>query len=67
MGKLVYEFVGWGSAVTALENSLVMDVVVVGLVDGCVFLVNVLEDKVLFMFMFECGVKVMVLVFRMDD
>ena len=66
-GKLVHEFAGWGSAVTALENSPATDVVAVGLADGRVLLVNVLEDKVLFTLTPERGVKVTALAFRTDD
>lgn len=48
VGKVVYEFAGYGSAVRIVENSPAEDVVAVGLEDGRVLLVDVSRDKVMF-------------------
>ena len=66
-GTTVREFKGWGSRVTALENSPATDFVAVGLEDGRVLLVNLLEDSVLFTVTPDHGLKITALAFRTDD
>jgi U3 small nucleolar RNA-associated protein 21 len=48
--KLVYRFKGWGSAVLAIEQSNVVDVVAIGLEDGRIVMHNLKADKTLFQF-----------------
>lgn len=48
--KRVYRFKGWGSAVTCIEQSSVVDVVAIGLDDGRILLHNLKLDKTLFEF-----------------
>lgn len=43
--KLVYEFAGFGAAITVLEPSTVVDVVAVGLADGRIIVHNLRFDE----------------------
>ena len=53
--KLVYTFTGWGSAVLAVVQSPVVDVVGVGLENGGVVLHNLRYDETLMRFQQEWG------------
>jgi U3 small nucleolar RNA-associated protein 21 len=64
--KLVYRFKGWGSAVTCIEQSSVVDVVAIGLEDGRILMHNLKADKTLFKFEQSEG-AVTTLSFRSDS
>ena len=53
--KLIYTFTGWGSAVLAVVQSPAVDVVGVGLENGCVVLHNLRYDETLMRFQQEWG------------
>lgn len=63
--KLVYSFDGWGSAVTAIQQSTAIDVVAIGLADGHVILHNLALDKVVVKFKQDYG-PVTCITFRSD-
>lgn len=63
--QMVYEFVGWGSAVTCVEQSTAVDVVAIGLADGRIMLHNLKTDRTLLRFVQEGG-PVTALTFRTD-
>ena len=67
LGTLKREYAGYGSRVTALENSPATDFVAVGVEDGRVLLVNLMDDTVLFTLTPERGLKITALAFRTDD
>lgn len=64
-GNLVYTFAGWGSAVTALEQSTAVDVAAVGLASGQVVLHDLRSDRSIVKFSQEWG-PVTAISFRTD-
>ena len=63
----VHEFDrGWGSAITALEQSPALDVVAVGLADGRLYLLNLKFDTVVLELRHDEGDAVRCLAFRTD-
>lgn len=62
--KCIYQFKGWGSAVTVLQPSPAVDIIGIGLADGRVVLHNVLADETLCTFQHDAAVTA--LAFRTD-
>lgn len=62
--KQIYRFNGWGSPVTTIEQSPVIDVVAIGLADGRIVMHNLKTDKTLFIVQGES--EVTCLAFRTD-
>ncbi|KAK3793159.1 hypothetical protein RRG08_024990 [Elysia crispata] len=63
--KLVYSFSGWGSSVTAIEQSTAIDVMAIGLADGQIILHNLALDKTVIKFKQDYG-PVTCVAFRSD-
>eukprot|EP00041_Stephanoeca_diplocostata_P026608 m.720409 g.720409 ORF g.720409 m.720409 type:complete len:924 (-) comp23004_c1_seq1:188-2959(-) len=63
--KMIYEFPGWKSPVTYLEQSTVVDVVAIGLEDGHIIIHNIKQDKTVMKF-FQDGGPVTGISFRTD-
>ena len=63
--KRVYRFKGWGSPVTCIAQSTVVDVVAIGLDDGRIIVHNLKADETLFEFS-QTGGSVTTLSFRSD-
>uniref|UniRef100_A0A0B6Z6J4 Uncharacterized protein n=1 Tax=Arion vulgaris TaxID=1028688 RepID=A0A0B6Z6J4_9EUPU len=53
--KLIFSFPGWGSSVTAIQQSTAIDVMAVGLADGQIILHNLAADKTVVKFKQEYG------------
>ena len=64
--KMIFEFPGWGSAVTCLTQSPAVDVVAVGLEDGRIMLHN-LKQNVTLMSFHQDGGPVTSMSFRTDE
>lgn len=62
---LVHTFAGWGSAVTALEQSPAVDVVAIGLASGEIFVHNLKYDEIVIKFQQDWG-PVTAVSFRTD-
>ena len=63
--KMIYEFTGWDSAITVLEQAPAIDVIAVGLDDGRIFVHNLKTDETLMTFSQEWG-SVLAISFRTD-
>ncbi|KAJ9056786.1 rRNA-processing protein utp21 [Entomophthora muscae] len=63
--KLIYSFKPFGSPITCLVQSPIVDVLGVGLLDGSILLYNIKQDKLLFSFK-QQG-KVSAITFRTDE
>lgn len=63
--KMIYEFAGWKSPVTYLEQSTVVDVVAIGLEDGHIIIHNIKQDKTVMKF-FQDGGPITGISFRTD-
>lgn len=63
-GKLIYSFQKFSVAITVMENSSVIDVIAVGLVDGTATIHDVRQDKSIFSLHHNCSISC--LSFRTD-
>ncbi|CAD6214634.1 GSCOCG00004153001-RA-CDS [Cotesia congregata] len=64
--QMIYNFNGWGSAVTVIEQAPALDVVAIGLANGKIILHNLKVDKTVFQLVQDWGL-VTSITFRTDN